>query len=191
MNYTKKAIMDAFWLLLDEKPFNKITVKDIVDLCQLNRNTFYYHFHDIPELLEYIVKRDADSIIHTYHKFGSPMDCLAPLIEKCTNRKRAILHIYRSVHREAFLNQLDRIILYVVTQYIDTVTSGLSLSAKDHELFIRFYKCTLTGIFLDWLNSGMEYDLSVPFMRICYLFDNAGKQAFLKSAELTHHGNEP
>jgi len=130
------------------------------------------------------VKRDADSIIRTYHNFGSPMDCLTPLLESCVGRRKAILHIYRSVHREAFLNELDRIIYYGVTQYINTVTADLTLPAEDRELFIRFYKCTLTGIFLHWLNAGMEYDLSAPFMRICCLFDDAGKQAFLKSAEL-------
>ena len=56
MNRTKEAIVNAFWELLEEKPYNKITVKDIVDRCQINRNTFYYHFHDIPELLESIIK---------------------------------------------------------------------------------------------------------------------------------------
>lgn len=183
MNHTKSIIIDAFWQLLEQKPFSKITVKDIVDLCQLNRNTFYYHFHDIPELLEFIVKRDADSIIQTHHDFNSPMDCLTRLLESCAGRRKAILHIYRSVHREAFLNELDRIAYYVVTQYINTVTANLTLPPEDRELFIRFYKCTITGIFLDWLNAGMAYDLSAHFMRICCLFDDAGKQAFLNSAK--------
>lgn len=41
---TKEIIRDAFWELLEEKPYNKITVQDIVNRCQVNRNTFYYHF---------------------------------------------------------------------------------------------------------------------------------------------------
>lgn len=45
MNRTKLAIVDTFWQLLEEKPYNKITVQDIVDRCHVNRNTFYYHFH--------------------------------------------------------------------------------------------------------------------------------------------------
>lgn len=51
MNRNKQAIIDAFWELLEEKPLSKITVKDIVERCQINRNTFYYHFRDIPLLL--------------------------------------------------------------------------------------------------------------------------------------------
>lgn len=49
---TKEIIRDAFWELLEEKPYNKITVQDIVNRCQVNRNTFYYHFQNIPALME-------------------------------------------------------------------------------------------------------------------------------------------
>lgn len=55
MKKTKEIIIDAFWQLLEEKPFNKITVQNIVERCALNRNTFYYHFQDIPNLAEYTV----------------------------------------------------------------------------------------------------------------------------------------
>ena len=44
MNRTKLAIVDTFWQLLEEKSYHKITVQDIVDRCQVNRNTFYYYF---------------------------------------------------------------------------------------------------------------------------------------------------
>lgn len=183
MNQTKSAIIDAFWQLLEEKPYSKITVKNIVDRCQINRNTFYYHYHDIPELLEYAVKKDTDHIIQSYSKFGSLMDCIAPLVNHCMSRTKAILHIYRSVQREIFLNELEQIALYVVTQYVDTVTSELPVQPEDRTLLIRFYKCTIVGIFLDWLNDGMHYDLLASSNRICELLAGSGKQAFLKSAE--------
>lgn len=183
MNRTKTAIIDAFWQLLEERPYNKITVKDIVDLCQINRNTFYYHFHDIPELLENTLKRDADYMIQTYSKFGSPIECLTPIVQRSLKRKKAILHIYRSLQREVFLNHLEQIALYTITQYVNAVTSDLTLPSEDKTLLIRFYKCILVGILLDWLDAGMNYDLLKQFVRITDLFSDSGKEAFLKSAE--------
>ena len=56
MNRTKHEIIVAFWQLLEKKPYNKITVQDIVDHCHVNRNTFYYHFQDIPSLTEWSVE---------------------------------------------------------------------------------------------------------------------------------------
>lgn len=180
MNRTKNAIIAAFWQLLEEKPYNKITVKDIVDSCQINRNTFYYHFHDIPELLEQTIKKDADDIIQTCNNFNSPIDCLTLLVQHCMSHQKAILHIYRSVHREAFLNEFNQICLYFVTQYVDTVTAELTIPPDDKKLLIRLYKCALVGIFLDWLNEGMNYDLLTSFSRVCELLAGSGKQAFLK-----------
>ena len=51
-SFTRKAIMESFLKLLDARPLNKITIKDIVEDCGINRNTFYYHFEDIPALVE-------------------------------------------------------------------------------------------------------------------------------------------
>ena len=50
-DFTKIAIMHSLIELLEEKEFTKITVKDIVTRCGINRNTFYYHFEDIYDLL--------------------------------------------------------------------------------------------------------------------------------------------
>ena len=53
---TKRAIRASFLKLLNERPLNKITVKDIVEDCGINRNSFYYHYTDIPALAEEIVR---------------------------------------------------------------------------------------------------------------------------------------
>ncbi len=60
--FTKEIIAKTFTELLDEKPMSKITVKDIVERCGVNRNTFYYHFRDIPDVVEFILKRKWDEI---------------------------------------------------------------------------------------------------------------------------------
>jgi AcrR family transcriptional regulator len=51
-SFTKKAILESFLRLAEKKPIDKITVRDIVDDCGVNRNTFYYYFQDIYAVLE-------------------------------------------------------------------------------------------------------------------------------------------
>ena len=62
---TKFAIAFAFKELLLEKSIDKITINDITEKCGINRQTFYYHFHDIYELIEWIceTKEDPKQII--------------------------------------------------------------------------------------------------------------------------------
>ena len=50
-SFTKNAIKQSFIKLLNERPLSKISVRDIVEDCGINRNSFYYHYQDIPALL--------------------------------------------------------------------------------------------------------------------------------------------
>ena len=63
---TKRAIKESFVNLLNERPLNKISVRDITDKCGINRNSFYYHYQDIPALMEEILTEQIDDIIEKY-----------------------------------------------------------------------------------------------------------------------------
>ena len=65
---TRNAIMDSCVQLLEERPISKISVKDVVEECGINRNTFYYHFQDLPTLIETIVQEEADQLIEDMPK---------------------------------------------------------------------------------------------------------------------------
>lgn len=101
-SFTKKAIEASFLKLLNETPLSNITVKMIVDDCQINRNSFYYHFQDIPSLLEAIIVQMLDDIIQLI-----PSDCLLEISEELDRNKRALLHIWNSGNRERFEGHLQ------------------------------------------------------------------------------------
>ena len=180
MSHTKAVIKDAFWQLLEEKPYSSITVKDIVNRCQVNRNTFYYHFQDIPSLLELVIREWTDEIIQRCRATGSPIDCITAIMEEGSKRKTAILHIYRSVHLEDFLNYIDKLALYVIRSYVDTATAGLPVRPEEKKLLVRFYKCVFVGCTLDWLRTGMKYDLQSSARQLSGLLAGSGEHAFLK-----------
>ncbi len=61
-SFTKKAIVESFLRIIGRKPLDKITVRDVVDDCGINRNTFYYYFQDIYAVLEEVSHIVADSL---------------------------------------------------------------------------------------------------------------------------------
>ncbi len=63
---TDKAIQDSFTKLLDRKPIDRITIKDITDDCGISRNTFYYHYSDLPDLVEKMLMNDIEELILKY-----------------------------------------------------------------------------------------------------------------------------
>ena len=64
---TKKSLANALYQKMKVKPLDKITIKEIVDECGLNRQTFYYHFPDIFGLLEWMFQQDAEKLMKKYN----------------------------------------------------------------------------------------------------------------------------
>ena len=58
---TKRALESSLKRLLTEKPLAKITIADITEDCQISRMTFYYHFKDIYDLVEWSLKMPSPS----------------------------------------------------------------------------------------------------------------------------------
>ena len=59
---TQKAIVETTMRLVEQKTVKKITIRDIVEACGITRNTFYYYFHDIYEVLEHALAAGFERI---------------------------------------------------------------------------------------------------------------------------------
>ena len=143
-NFTKKAIRDSFVKLLNEKPMSQITVRDIVDDCGVNRNTFYYYYQDLPQLLESIVNEEADRIIGEYPSAAS-------------------------VNRDIYEKYQWRVCYHGVTTYVDGILTGRKLGEEDRQLLIDYAACVCFGFSIGWLESGMKDDILTRFHRLCQL----------------------
>lgn len=180
MHQTEIRIVEAFAQLLDEKPLGKITVKNIVDQCGINRNTFYYHFADIPALIERTIKEWADQSIQSNQGFRTPSDCIVPIARFGEEHKQMLLRIYRSTHREVVQEYLNRAALYTVARYIDLADPGAKLTEEERGLLTRYYKCMLVGCLLDWLDAGMSYDLLGEMQRLEALLEGPMQDILVK-----------
>lgn len=183
-SFTKKAIVQTFLKLLDDRPLNQITVKDIVEACGINRNSFYYHFEDLPSLLEEILKDEADRIINEHASVSSLEDCLCVAIDFALKHKRAVMHTYGATNRALYEQYLDRVSQYVVSEYINMKFKEIPADPADKELLIHFFKCILIGGALDWIADGMRYDIRQHVRRLCLLFDGTVEEALHRSADM-------
>ncbi|MGN0357807.1 MAG: TetR/AcrR family transcriptional regulator [Blautia sp.] len=165
-NFTKKAIRDSFVKLLNEKPISQITIRDIVDDCGVNRNTFYYYFEDLPQLIESIVNEDAERIIREHPTIDSMDDCINAALEFALANRRAVLHIYNSVNRDIYEQYQWRVCSYVVAAYVDGVLGDQKLTAEDHTTIVDYLKCVCFGMIMGWLETGMNPQAMDRFQRI-------------------------
>ena len=137
--YTKQAIKNSFLKLLNERPISRVTVKAIVEDCGINRNTFYYHFADIPSLATEIITERADSIVREYANPESPAACLHAAVQFMTENRRAVMHMYRSISHDTVAFYLMQICRHTVEAYAAAAYGDLPLSKEDREILIRRY----------------------------------------------------
>lgn len=69
--YTKTRIMNAFIYLLNEKSMDHLTVKDVIETAEVNRNTFYYHFEDIYDLLHQVLLKKLDDFSNATERYDT------------------------------------------------------------------------------------------------------------------------
>ena len=166
-NFTKKAIQASFFKLLNERPLKQISVLDIVNDCGVSRNTFYYYFQDIPELIESIINQYFDTLIDKHPKIESIGDCIDAITNLWLNNKKAVLHIYKSLNRYIFENYQWSTCEYAVTAYLETITENIEISPEDMRILKNYMKAVCFGIVMFWLDNNLDDKIHDDMKRIC------------------------
>ena len=183
--YTKKMIREVFIKMLNERPLNKITVKDIATACEINRNTFYYYYTDIYALLSEIFQIELQTVIDEYNDTLSWEESFIVAARFALENKTAIYHVYNSMRREEVVNYIYNVSGNVMIRYVEKVSDGISASLGDRKLIASFYQCALTEMVLHWIATGMKEDPDTIVRRIGYLFDGNIELSLKRSAGLS------
>ncbi|MBQ6401662.1 MAG: TetR/AcrR family transcriptional regulator C-terminal domain-containing protein [Firmicutes bacterium] len=162
-NLTKRAMAQALTDLLAENTLDRITIRDITDACGLTRNTFYYHFHDIYELLLWIFREETDRIMARYRENEDWQGGLQEVLTFLYERKPMILHVYRSVSYDTLIRFVDEIVFQhaqaVLSLKADSlIGEGEKRSPEDEAaiaLAADFYTNAMVGAVLAWIRADM------------------------------------
>ena len=169
-NSTENLIKDSFVALLEKKPLSQITVKDICQASNINRNSFYYHFADLPTLVEYMVLQEADQLIAKYPTMDSLQECLNVTVEFALANRTVAMHLYNSNNRDIFEQYFMKITEHVVIKYFDTLVDGKNISDRDKSIIINYYKGLIYGLISEWMINGMNTDIKDDFRRLIEIY---------------------
>ena len=170
-NFTKKAIVDSFYNLLQKKQLNQITVKDIVTDCGVNRNSFYYYFEDIPSLLTEQIDFLCEKIMANYSEHSSIEDWLIYVLSLAKENRKILNNCLSYIERSTYEKYMTKVFGHIISEYIEKTAEAKSVSDDDREIIVRFFIYQYTGFFLDWFKNGMSDDISRLISRTSYLQD--------------------
>lgn len=155
-NITKRALEASLKNLLLQKPLNKITVGDIANDCGINRMTFYYHFKDIYDLIEWSCVEDATKALEGKKTYDTWQEGFLNIFNAVLDNKPFIMNVYRSVSREQIEMYLYKLTYNLLIDVVNEKSVGMAVSDEDKKFIADFYKYAFVGIMLNWIRNDMK-----------------------------------
>lgn len=175
-NNTKNELGRALYTLLGKKNLDRITVADITGLCGLNRQTFYYHFHDVYELAEWLIDREVAELASSENaKTGDWHELLMHIFLRLTESKSVALHLYRSRGWHHIVDYVYRRVSPLLEERARNLVAELQLDVPEDDLLfvVRIYLYALSGVLDAWLSSGMKDSVPGDLNRLFRLLDGS------------------
>ena len=152
--FAKREIKNSFIKLLTERPISQITVKDIVEDCGVNRNSFYYHFQDIPDLICYMMEQGSKELLENCLAQPTLEDKIRYLLSVALNARPLIQRTIPS----SYQSELEPLLLEQFYSFFDQLTnesasSSLvsdSLTASQRKLLLRYHSLAFLGLVRTW-----------------------------------------
>lgn len=152
---TKKALSKALMEMLNDKPFDKIKVQDLTSMCGLTRNTFYYHFKDIYDLLSYTFVYEFSKLEKQYNENKNWEGGLEQGLKFIYHNRRSIRNICESTNQHIVIKFIMNI-SYEHSKVIVNLHAGETLDTNTQEIIAKFYRDALLGAIIDWIASNMK-----------------------------------
>ena len=178
---TKVDISTALTTLLAKKAIADITVREIVELCEIRRQTFYYHFADIYALMDWTLEYRL-GIYRKAHELPERdwKEELWQIFEFFMSVQPLIINAYNSENRRYYELFMERQSCPVVADLLQSNPGIANMSVEKQNFICRAYSRVFVGLFLDWVSNGMKAKDLDCFSDACILVEGGIEGALKK-----------
>ena len=146
----KLVIAGQFKELVRRGNVDKITVKALIEECHISRQTFYYHFQDINDVMEWSVRRETEQLLRQSLELPQ-LRCGLELLIAHTAGQFDVLHKLLCSHRrQRFTDALTACMRVFLNGLLERFMPNFAVNQPDREVFLDYNSRALTGILLDY-----------------------------------------
>ena len=168
---TKRALEKSLKNMMLKKPVNKITINDIAEDCGVNRATFYYHFNDIYDLIEWSCEEDSRKAADGNTTYDTWEQGFLNIFHTVEENKPFILNVYRHVSQEQIIQYLYRVVYGLIINVVEECAQGMDVREDDKQFIADFYKYAFVGMMLDWIRQDMKPSPEKMIFRLSSLIE--------------------
>lgn len=166
---TKTALAKSLTKILEKKPLEKITITDLTNDCGVNRQTFYYHFRDIYDLIEWMYLTEANEAIGANKTYATWQEGMMDMYSIMLKNRSFVLKTYHSRVREYLTPLLLKLSYDLLRGVVDEISKGYNITEEDKRFIADFYKYGYAGLVTKWVDEGMEADPREIVAKLEYL----------------------
>ena len=155
---TKSALANALKDLLSRKPLEKITVSDISSACGVNRQTFYYYFHDVYDLIDWIYNSEGKQLFSGRSDLETWQDGLLGVFDTLRKNQVFVTRTFRSRAKDDLVTILQDGAYRLIINILNSLKEQFGTSEDDIRFIADFYKYAFAGTVLDWIANDMQED---------------------------------
>lgn len=147
---TKAMIAEAFLEAAKHKPIDKVTVKDVVNTCGITRQTFYYHFQDLLEVIEWLMAQHVDVLLEKTLAASSPKAAIRVLLSTIEEQPDFVTQLMKSRKRE----DAERIFFNAARTFFSELMRRSAIQpriryASDLDVMLTFYSSAIVGVLIE------------------------------------------
>lgn len=169
---TKKAIADSVKELMKKKDLQKISVADIVERCGINRQTFYYHFKDKYDLVNWIYYNEVVSAVVHYRMMEDWSVVVLNVLKGMQKEKAFYINALSVSGQNAFQDYFFDVTKNLLLTLIESVMDEKLITEEDKNFIAEFYTYGLVGVVLQWAQRGMKQPPEQIVQRLSRLIDD-------------------
>ncbi len=154
---TKSALAAALRDRLKREPLNKISVKVLCDDCQINRQTFYYHFADIQELLSWSFGEDMQELAQKQNNVLIWQDGFYLMFQYLNKNRSLVLNVYRSAGHELLRDLINENLYSILHATLEQGFADIALPEGSIDFYTTYCIISLTGLVENWLTGRLRY----------------------------------
>ena len=166
----RQMIVDALLTLLKKKKLEKITIKEITDQCDISRQTFYYYFKDVIEVVEWWAQKSFQQLVASSIQADSPRASIGVFVRFVVQYHDVIQSLLECRWRA----QMEKLIVDAVIDYLKSMAvdkfPNASISPAEMEVSLHFCAFGLTGVLLTYCTDGLSMDQETLIEQLCHLF---------------------
>ena len=170
----KTVISNTFVSMVKQKGIDKITVKALIEACDISRQTFYYHFQDIMEVIGWSLEQAAKNMLAKSLEADTPEETLGILISSAVENRTLIRRLLDSQKRE----QMEKLFVHAARTYLQELIRNkphkVALDYADTEIALDFWAFGITGLLFKYTAQD-RIDVENLANQICRLLPEKGE----------------